>query len=100
MTSTPNPGSSGGPQLSINALSITSTTPQTFTVSDSGYTGTFSVSGCANVASVSPPSASGPSATFTVTPVAPGTCSLVISESGGRSVTLSVAVTVTQGVIQ
>ncbi len=98
-TASPNPVSSG-PTLSMNALSITSSTPQTFSVRDSGYTGTFSVSGCANVVSVSPSSAAGPTATFTVTPVAPGTCTLVISESDGRSVTLAVAYTITQGTIQ
>jgi hypothetical protein len=98
-TSTPTPASMSM-TLSSTTLSFTSLQSQTFTLTSAGYSGTYSVSGCSGVAKAATSHASGSTTTFTVTPVAAGTCSLVVSESGGQSVTLGVTVTVTQGSIQ
>ncbi len=96
------PGASQGAMLTLSAqsLSFTSLAAQSFDAVDSSYHGTFSVSSCGNVLTISAASASGPKATFKVTPLAAGACSLVVSEDNGRKATLPATVTLTQGTIQ
>ena len=74
---------------------------QTFNVSESGYSGTFTESDTCNgtIATLSPTSAGGPSAAFTVTPQGAGNCTLTIKDSNGNSAAVSVTVTISQGVI-
>ena len=65
---------------------------QTFTVTEAGYAGTFTeVDTCAGVASVSPATATGPSAIFTVTPSASGSCSVTIKDGGGQTAGIAVS---------
>jgi hypothetical protein len=78
--------------------------PTTITVTEPGYTGTFSaVSRNINVVTVAPASALGAkrrytasasatTATFTVTPVAAGNTSVLISDSDGNSITVPASV--------
>jgi hypothetical protein len=64
------------------------------TVQESGYGGTFSEHDtCTGIATVTTSSASGPSATFTVTGVAAGSCSATFSDSNSQQVSTSIAVT-------
>ncbi len=105
-TSVPTSSPNGGPvtidgiTLSTGSLSFTSQTPQTFDASDKNYSGQFTVSGCAGIVKVTSANYSGPQATFTVTPVAGGTCSLVVGEKNSNSAALSITATITQGTIQ
>jgi hypothetical protein len=80
---------------SLAFLATGSAYAQTFTASQAGYTGPFTVSGgtCGSYASVTP--AQG--ASFSVTPNAPGTCNLTVSGANGFSTQLSITVTVTVG---
>jgi hypothetical protein len=91
---------SGALMASPTSLSFIagSTTAQHVTVTESGYTGTLTAtSTCASVATVSPASATGSPATFTVTPVASGTCQVTIHDTFGNSAL--VAVTVAQPLV-
>ncbi len=66
---------------------------QTFSVSESGYTGNFSIdaSACSGVATASPPS--GPAGTFTVTPVGGGgPCNITVSDDHGQNASVSITV--------
>ncbi|HEY0396335.1 MAG TPA: hypothetical protein VGD01_17800 [Candidatus Elarobacter sp.] len=69
--------------------------------SETGYTGTVTpdAGGCANVAGVSPSSASAPAA-FTVTALGAGACTIAFSDRFGQRATVSVGVTITQGSIR
>jgi hypothetical protein len=66
---------------------------QTSTASQSNYSGTFTASTttCAGIATISASSGT----TFTVTPLAPGSCSFTIAGGNGQSTTLAVGVTTT-----
>lgn len=80
---------------SLTFSDVGSGVTQPFTVSESGYSGTFTIdqSACAGIASVSPASGTS-STTFTVTSVGPGgPCNLSISDDHGSS-PASVRVTV------
>ncbi|MBV8299283.1 MAG: hypothetical protein JO083_07055 [Candidatus Eremiobacteraeota bacterium] len=72
---------------------------QTLTVTEQNYTGSLTVTNgspsCSGIVTVSPSSSPSTPAAFTVTPVAAGMCNLVVTDSGGRSVTVNVTVTVT-----
>ena len=71
------------------------------TVNETGYTGGVSAdtSACANVASVAPAAANAP-ATFTVTALGSGSCTLAFTDIYGQRATVQVGVTVTQGTIK
>jgi hypothetical protein len=72
----------------------------TLAVSESGYGGVFTVSSaaCAGIVSVSPVSANGPSASFTVTQIGPGICTLTVTDLQGQSATVNVGSTTTTGI--
>lgn len=106
-TSAPTPAGPMSLSTSSENLSNTGSTG-TFTANETGYSGTFTVtldqtsctSGGNAVATVSPMSGSGPSATFTITAgSAAGTCQITVSDSYGQKQTVSAVVTITQGVL-
>jgi hypothetical protein len=77
---------------SATALTFASSTAQTFTVSESGYTGAFTAaSSNATVATVSGPTGTTP--TFTVSPLAGGTATITISDASGQKTTVAVSIT-------
>ena len=89
---------------SLNFFAAGSAYNQTFNASESGYAGSFIETdtcnpGSGTIASVSTASASGPSATFTVTPQNAGSCTVTIKDSNGNSAGVTVGVTISQGVI-
>ena len=83
--------------VSTTALSLSGTgtaNAQTFSVTEPNYKGAFQVSsGNIGIATVSPFSAFGPSATFTVTPVSGGTTSITVGDQNGQTATIDVGVT-------
>lgn len=107
--STPAPQPTPAPApltLSSTAVALgVSGQQNTFTVTEAGYTGIFRPqldAACAGiVASVTPDSAYGPSATFTLNPGASsGSCNVTVADSAGQKATLSVSVTQVSGVLQ
>jgi hypothetical protein len=75
------------------SLTFSSATAQTINVVEPGYSGTFTASTSdATIATVSPSSASGPSAGITVTPTGGGSCTITIKDALGRKATVSVSV--------
>ncbi len=93
-TPTPTPGPLTVSPSPLSFLGTGSDLTQTVTVSSTNYTGTFTASACTNAQStnVADVSAVGPNNTFTVTPKAPGTCSIVVSDNAQRQTTLNVSV--------
>lgn len=78
---------------SLSFTSIGSTANQTFTASETGFTGTFTPGTCTSGTTTVATVTAGPNANqFTVTPQAAGTCNISVSD--GRQ-TANVAVTVT-----
>lgn len=86
------------PALVVNpsTLTINGNTPGSFTVSETGYTGTFSIGTCTQssvtIATASPTTANGPSANITVTPAKAGSCTLAVSDTNGQTTDVSVTV--------
>lgn len=79
------------------SLTFTSASPQPLSANETDYTGSLTASSSnATVATVSPSSAKGPSATFDVTPVGGGTTTITVT---GGSAPVKVSVTVDNGVI-
>ena len=80
-----------------SALTFDKTGPtnsQTTNVSQSGYSGSFTqVNNCSGIASVSAASNAAGKATYRVTPIAKGTCTVTFTGSPGESAPLSVSVT-------
>jgi hypothetical protein len=105
-TATPTPAPTATPTPAPNAL-IASTSAlifgstgasyaQTFTVSESGYAGPFTVlDTCSGVATVAPSSTQGPSTQITVTPSAAGSCAITVNDGNQQGVTVNVAVSTT-----
>lgn len=93
--STP-PTPQGKPSVAPANAQITSiAAPVTVTLSEPGYSGTFSVnaSACAGIASV----LQSPSGTsYTITGIAPGQCAVSFTDTFSQSVALAVSVTVSQ----
>jgi hypothetical protein len=104
-TPTPAPPGAPGPlALSTPSVSLTAAgaTAQ-FSATESNYTGTLTATdgspSCAGIATVAPASGNGPSATFTVTAVAHGICTINVSDDHGGSLGEQVTVTTTTGTI-
>jgi len=71
---------------------------QTVTVTETGYTGAFTETDtCSALATVTTQNASGPSATYTVTPLAAGTCTITAHDTNGQKGAVAVGITLTQG---
>jgi len=84
-TPTPGPLSAAPPTLAFNSVGVT----QAVTVTDPSYTGIYTVSGCAGIATLSAVT----NGKFNVTSVAVGTCTLTISDTFSHQVTIAVSVT-------
>ena len=84
--------------VSLNFVGATGT----FVATEQLYSGVFSVDGsnCSNIASLTPSAPPGPSATFTLTELAPGTCTLSLSDAYGQKQSVTVTTTTTSGGIQ
>jgi hypothetical protein len=71
---------------------------QTFVATDANYSGPLTETDtCANVATVTPTTATGPGATFTVSPVGAGSCAITITDNRNYSAVESIGVTLTTG---
>jgi hypothetical protein len=83
-------------ELTFGALGKTAT--KSFMVTENGYTRTFNASstncgrGDRAIARFSPDAHAGPTATFTVTPLNPGYCSITVSDDGSGSVRIPIVV--------
>jgi hypothetical protein len=64
----------------------------TLTATETGYTGALTETNTCGMANVSPTSVTGPSGTFTVTAIAQGSCTVTVTDSGGRSGTASISI--------
>ncbi|HTJ25545.1 MAG TPA: hypothetical protein VMA36_05200 [Candidatus Limnocylindria bacterium] len=98
-------GPSGAPLTALTFASAGTASAQSVVVSRSGDTGTFTQSNTcttatSTIAGISPSSASGPQATFTVTPVAAGSCTVTITAADGTSASLTIGVTTTEFPVQ
>jgi hypothetical protein len=91
VTITPSAGS-----VSFTAAGATSG----FTVTETGYTGTLTATGnCSGIATFTPASGSGPTAAFSVTAVAAGTCQITVKDASNNATVVVITVTTTSGVI-
>jgi hypothetical protein len=91
--------------LSLSQASLAFAAPgqsATVTASEAGYSGpiTAGAGTCGTTISVTPASAVGAPAQFTVTAQGSGSCTITFTDRFGQTATLSVGVTVTQGTIQ
>jgi hypothetical protein len=73
---------------------------QSLTASETGFSGTFTITGCGSptIVTVFPGSGAGPSFATAVTPVGGGTCSLSITDGIGGTVAVPITVTTAVGV--
>jgi hypothetical protein len=86
----PIPGNTGPLGVSSSALSFIATgLTQTLTVSDPGYTGAFTTSGCSGIVTVTTATAT----TLNVTSAGGGTCALTVADSDAHQVSVSISVT-------
>lgn len=85
--------------LTPSTLSFTSTgsgANQTFSASETGYAGAFTVGACTGGSTPVATVVAGPNANqFTVTPVVAGTCTISVRDTNGQSATETVTVTTT-----
>lgn len=75
-----------------------------FKATETGYGGAFNASSvaptsCTGIATFSPATANGPTASIAVTPVAAGMCTIVVTDTIGQRATVSISVTTTTGTI-
>jgi hypothetical protein len=70
-----------------------------FAISEPTYTGTFTLNtNCAGIATIGQPSRTGPSsASVSVTGIAPGTCSVTITDAHGQSIVEGISVSTAAG---
>jgi hypothetical protein len=100
-TPTAVPAPIGGSAVSLSLTSAGQTAQ--FTVTENSYPGPLTAANgtpsCAGIATFSPAAGTGPSATFTVTAVAAGTCTIVVTDNHGGSVGVNVTITTTTGTV-
>ena len=93
---------------SLQFTAVGAAAAQTFNIFDAGYTRTVSITattcgaGASAIATISPTSAQGPSATFTVTPVNAGQCTVNVADDNNATATFTItvsALTVTPGAL-
>jgi hypothetical protein len=81
-----------------SSLTLNGNTQGSFTVSETGYAGTFSIGTCTQssqtIATASPTTANGPSANITVTPVKGGSCTMAVSDTNGQTTNETITVNV------
>ncbi len=82
--------------LSSSSLAFTAagtSNAQTVTVTQANYSGAFTASGttCTGIATISAATA----ASFSIVPVAAGSCTFTITGGGGQNATLTIGVTTT-----
>ncbi len=79
-----------------SSLTLNGNTQGSFTVSETGYTGTFTIGTCTQssqtIATASPTTANGPSANITVTPVKAGSCTMAVSDANGQTTNETITV--------
>ncbi len=97
-------GTAGALNVSTNSLAFTAAgQANTFTATEANYTGNFTAANgspsCAGIATFAPASSAGPSAQFTVTAVAAGTCQIKVTDSNGQTAAVNIVVTTTSGSI-
>ena len=104
---TPTPGPTPTPTVapltaSTSSLALTQTGPASFTVTEAGYRGQYTVtSSNTSVATASSPLAStADTTTIDLTAVAAGTTNVVVQDSNSQSITVAVGVTLTPVTIQ
>jgi hypothetical protein len=89
----------GGPTIAVapttlQLAGVGASNAQPLVVSEAGYAGPFGESDtCNGIATLSSAGAVGPQATFTVVPVAAGSCTATFSDSSGQQVAATITVT-------
>ncbi len=78
----------------------TASCAQSFTVSETNYTGVLNATSSNTAVAMVTAQGAGPSASFTVTPVAAGTATITLADSNAQKTTVSVAVSTTPLTIQ
>ena len=96
-TPSPTPTPAPVPQASQSTVTFSSSSAQNISVTESGYTGTFTESDTCNplsgaIAGVAMQSNANGAATYAITPLAAGVCNVTISDTSGRGTTISVSV--------
>jgi hypothetical protein len=94
---TTSPTQAAAPVSSPSSLAFTSGSAQNLTVTESGYTGSFTESDTCNptsgeIASVVAGAKSAGSATYAVTPIAAGTCTVTVLDTAGHATAVDVTV--------
>jgi hypothetical protein len=85
----------------VNVLGTGAANAQGISVKETGYTGSFSETDtCSGIATVTTASASGPSASYTTTGVAVGSCSATFKDASHQSQTAAITVTTTNYTVQ
>ena len=92
----------GAINVSTSSLAFTAAgQANTFTATEANYTGNFTAANgspsCAGIATVAPASSAGPSAQFTVTAVAAGSCQIKVTDTNGQTSAVNIIVTTTSG---
>lgn len=88
-------------KASVTSLSLTSATEAVgFTVSETGYTGALTPSGCSAYVRLSPKVGKGPTQRFAADVAKAGKCTLVVTDAKKHSVSIAVTATTTTGVIR
>jgi hypothetical protein len=85
------------PQASQSSVTFASGSAQNVSVTEPGYTGTFTESDTCNplsgaIASVAAQSNANGAAAYVIAPLGAGTCNVTISDTSGRGTTISVSV--------
>lgn len=96
----PTPSTAASPPAiaaSPSSLSFASGSAQTLDVSESGYTGGFTESDTCNpfsgeIAAVSAGSNGNGAATYAITPVAAGTCTVTVTDASNRTIAVQITV--------
>lgn len=98
---TPTPGVLSVAPTSLSIVGVGAGDALTINVVEGAYSNPFTESDtCAGIATVSTTSAVGPSATYTVTGVAVGSCSATFTDTKNQSLNVPLTVTASQYVVQ
>lgn len=108
VTATPTPTPTAPPPgvLSVNPTTVNvygtgAANAAQILAQETGYSGSFAESNnCASIASIAPASASGPTATFTVTGINAGTCSANFTDANSQHIPVSITVTTSGFTVQ